>query len=309
MIFLFFVSFGWCQTIGTPDCSLQLSQSCGKTSKRFDGDFLEDWMSGFPTDAHAPCDSILNGSLPREDLPPRPETCAKAFLQLSGADIKVANLGNASMNFCFLSAIGCVREVKPVWLCYAAGPSPSRICCPIRTGRLNDVRMISNLCTPTPTTNRTTTIASTNQTLGRLTAVGLQTLSRSTRSTATNISAPAATTAPATVAATATMPMATDGSALPVTTIAAIAGGAGGAVLLLLCVVAAVLISRRRRSRKQSKSEPEPANANEIQMRYAEGPPEHTYSDPNSVRHAPDYIVPRPPQSSYASGAGSTILH
>jgi hypothetical protein len=307
MFVLLFVPYALSQTLGTLDCSLQLAQSCGKVLLRFDGDFLEDWTSGFPTDANAPCDSVLSagGGLPREGLPPRPETCAKAFTRLAGANIKVAMLGNASLNFCFLSPrVGCMREVKPVWLCYDESAVPSRICCPIRTGGLlNGATSISNLCAPTTTTIRTTAIAAANQTIGRLTGAELQTRSRSTPSTATNNSAPTATTAleaPATTAATATMPMATDGSALSATTIAAIAGGAGGAVLLLLCVVAAVLISRRRRTRKQSKSEPARANANEIQMRYSEGPPEHTYSDPSSVRHAPDYVLPRPPQSSYA---------
>jgi hypothetical protein len=305
MFVLLFVPYALSQTLGTLDCSLQLAQSCGKVLLRFDGVFLEDWTAGFPTDVNAPCDFNGIGGLPRDDVPPRPETCAKAFIQLAGANIKVAELGNASLSFCSLPPnLGCVREVKPVWLCYDESAVPSRICCPIRRGRLlNGARNISNLCAPTTTTIRTTAIAAANQTIGRLTGAELQTRSRSTPSTATNNSAPTATTAleaPATTAATATMPMATDGSALSATTIAAIAGGAGGAVLLLLCVLAAVLISRRRRARKQSKSEPERANANEIQMRYSEGPPEHTYSDPSSVRHAPDYVLPRPPQSSYA---------
>jgi hypothetical protein len=287
-----------------PACHRQLAQWCGKISKTF---FNGLWINGFPEQPDVGCDHFFAD--PNAFVsPPLNSTCHAAFPGTDGTFQSMV-IGFAELSFCSSPARGgqCDPAFRPIYLCYAGNEDTQPPCCSVEAGVALSAKMIqNNMCTTklprTPTSAAAATVT--------LTATTTETPVTSAP-VADSVQPPSfvsATTPTSSLAAGAGADGNTEASPLSPSTIAAIAGGAGGGALLLLCVVAAILISRRRRA---AKSEPEPANnASDIHMRYSEGPPQHTYSDPSSVRHAPDYVLPRPPQSSYASGAGSgTILH
>jgi len=287
-----------------PACHRQLAQWCGKISKTF---FNGLWINGFPEQPDVGCDHVFADPTAFVS-PPLNSTCHAAFPGTDGTFQSMV-IGFAELSFCSSPARGgqCDPAFRPIYLCYAGNEDTQPPCCSVEAGVALSAKMIqNNMCTTklprTPTSAAVATVTATTLATATATATSAP--------VADSVQPPSfvsATTPTSSLAAGAGADGNTEAPLSP-STIAAIAGGAGGGALLLLCVVAAILISRRRRA---AKSEPEPANnASDIHMRYSEGPPQHTYSDPSSVRHAPDYIVPRPPQSSYASGAGSgTILH
>jgi hypothetical protein len=292
-----------------PACHRQLAQWCGKISKTF---FNGLWINGFPGRAEEGCDHVFSDPTAFVS-PPLNRTCHNAFPGTDGPFQSIV-IGFAELSYCASTAQGgeCNPAFRPVYLCYPGTEDTQPPCCTVEAGVALAAKMIkNNMCTSKLPRTPTSAAVATGTGTGTATATATATVTSAT--VADSRQPPSSFVGGATPTSSVAAGAGADGnmeaSPLSPGTIAAIAGGAGGGVLLLLCVVAAILISHRRRARKQSKSEPEHANANDIQMRYSQGPPEHTYSDPNSVRNAPDYIVPRPPQSSYASGAGSTILH